>query len=243
LREEKLVASLVQYIAETMGQNYIDVPPLELATVFADTNAKTPMIFILSPGSDPVSSLMKLAKDKNMADQLQIVSLGQGQGPIAQALLEKAVHDGSWVFLQNCHLAASWMPQLDMALKAIDEGEVEVQSEFRLFLSLMPTKSFPVGILQDGAKVTNEPPKGLRANLARAFSSFDREKHDALSAEHRKMLFSICFFNAIIHERKKFGPLGWNIQYDWSQVCLYCLIFPIYMLMDCLVRLIWKWPF
>jgi hypothetical protein len=34
----------------------------------------------------------------------------------------------------------------------------------------------------------------------------------------KKIVFGICFFHSILLERKKFGPLGFNIRYEFNDV-------------------------
>lgn len=81
----------------------------------------------------------------------------------------------------------------------------------------MPSPKFPVPVLQTGIKLTNEPPKGLKANLGRTFNEIKEEIYESSlkPTEFKKLLFSLGFFHAIILERRKFGPIGWNIPYDW----------------------------
>merc|ERR1719399_504356 len=63
----------------------------------------------------------------------------------------------------------------------------------------------------------------MKQNLTRAYLGFD---HEWMESCHRlgrekahafkKMLFGLSFFHALILERRKFGPLGWNIPYQFS---------------------------
>merc|ERR1719215_2262031 len=92
----------------------------------------------------------------------------------------------------------------------------------------MPSNDFPVSILQNGMKQTVEPPKGLKFNLLQAFYGLDAEWFEEAGTGHannpkqcvqafRKMLFGLFFFHASIQERCQFGPLGWNIKYQFSE--------------------------
>ena len=65
---------------------------------------------------------------------------------------------GDWVFLANCHLSLSWMPQLDKIVEEELQNQTPHQ-DFRLWLSSTPHPGFPISILQAGIKMTTEPPK------------------------------------------------------------------------------------
>lgn len=83
------------------------------------------------------------------------------------------MQDGSWVLLQNCHLYKSFMNELESTVLNIQEDGSGIHPDFRLFLTSMPCSYFPVSVLQNAIKITNEPPKGLKANLIGSVSQLN----------------------------------------------------------------------
>ncbi|CAH8627144.1 unnamed protein product [Schistosoma bovis] len=231
LYEDQIIKVIRDFIYYNLGKEFIETPSCHLSILYKEINSITPLIFILSNGSDPMNQFQKFIKEYNAIEHVHIVSLGQGQGPKAEKLIHEACKLGDWVFLQNCHLAASWMIRLEEIVKQLAENPKSTHTDFRLYLSSMPSKSFPISVLQNSVKVTNEPPKGLKANLIRALNDISMESFNThvLRNDWRKLVFGICFFHSIILERKKFGPLGWNINYDFNDSDRECALLNLEM--------------
>jgi len=215
-RPDKVVPAVQDYIKAELGAAFIDPPTFNLGACYDDSDASAPLVFVLTPGVDPMSELMKLAERLGKGKKLQSVSLGQGQGVIAERLIAEAIDTGAWVCLQNCHLAESWMPALERIVEEIKPESTN--AEFRLWLTSMPNPKFPVLVLQNSVKMTLEPPKGMRSNIQGSITSLDNDWFEGgvRPAVFKKLVFGLCFLHAALLERKKFGPLGWNIRYDFA---------------------------
>ncbi|KAA6382715.1 MAG: putative dynein heavy chain, partial [Streblomastix strix] len=212
---------MLTYVFKTLGEVFTRSPALDLEKAHGDSSKSTPIIFVLSTGADPTQHVVRFAQSKGMEQRLQLLSLGQGQGPIAVAMLKEAALKGNWVFLQNCHLAASWMPELERICLMYQVPETSPQNiDFRLWLSAMPTAAFPIAVLQNGIKLTNEPPKGIRNNVLRSLRTISPEVYEGACPKRsffwRRILFGLAFFHSVAQERRKYGPLGWNIVYEFS---------------------------
>ncbi len=57
-------------------------------------------------------------------ETIKVISMGQGQGPIAEREISRAIRQGHWVFLQNCDLIPSWHLRLEKILEKIRKAEV-----------------------------------------------------------------------------------------------------------------------
>jgi dynein heavy chain len=54
-RPEKLLFAFQNYVIAEVGKFYVENPSATMEVVYADTDVKTPLIFVLSQGADPTS--------------------------------------------------------------------------------------------------------------------------------------------------------------------------------------------
>lgn len=73
-----------------LDKRYVSPPPFDIARSYEDSNCLAPLIFILSPGADPMAALLKFAAKLGYGNKFQFISLGQGQGPLAAAMIKEA---------------------------------------------------------------------------------------------------------------------------------------------------------
>ncbi|PSN48405.1 hypothetical protein C0J52_12085 [Blattella germanica] len=136
------------------------------------------------------------------------------QGPRAAAMIDEGLKVGNWVVLQNCHLAVSWMRELDRICDEVIVPEV-TNEKFRLWLTSYPSPDFPVSILQ------NDP-----------ISDEEFFQGCTKVGEWQNLLFSLCFFHALVQERRQFGPLGWNIPYEFNESDLRISVMQLQMFLN-----------
>ncbi|KAJ3665402.1 hypothetical protein Zmor_000898 [Zophobas morio] len=224
-RVDRVYRAVGDYITEVIGEEYIMPPVISFDGIYEQSSPLTPVIFVLSPGSDPTAELMKLADRSGFGGgKFRYLSLGQGQEAAALALLETAVARGQWLMFQNCHLLLAFIRQLEKQLEKVSKPH----PDFRLWLTTDPVNNFPIGILQSSLKVVTEPPNGLKLNLRNTYFKIREQTLEACAhPAYKSLVYVLAFFHAVVQERRKYDKIGWNICYDFNesdfQVCVQIL--------------------
>ena len=68
----QVVFSTIDFVSKNLGPQFVESPPVALATLYADMSNTIPLVFVLSPGSDPMSSFLRFAKEMGYAERYYI---------------------------------------------------------------------------------------------------------------------------------------------------------------------------
>jgi len=225
LREDRALIAAAGYVVAAMGKRFVEPAPTSLELLWTSSKPTCPVVCLLSPGADPTKAIEEFAKKKKV--KCLGVSMGQGQEVVARRLIASATAEGHWVLLQNTHLGLPYLAELEQLLSTFSNTNTNTATAtattpspheaFRLWITAEPHPSFPIGLLYSSLKVTNEAPVGLRAGLRSSYQWLSQDVLDAVQRrEWRQLLFALCFLHSVVQERRKFGPIGWNVPYEFS---------------------------
>uniref|UniRef100_A0A3B3VNA5 Uncharacterized protein n=1 Tax=Poecilia latipinna TaxID=48699 RepID=A0A3B3VNA5_9TELE len=220
---DRTLSQAMKYVEDSMGARFAEPVILNLHGTWEESDARTPLICFLSMGSDPTDQIEALAKRLELGESsspARSISMGQGQEVHARKFIEhltRSVVQGGWVLLQNCHLGLEFMDEL---LETVTVTET-VHETFRVWITTEPHNNTQISFSylspQSSIKFTNDPPQGIRAGLKRTFAGISQHQLEASNLPMWKpLLYGVAFLHTAVQERRKFGPLGWNIPYEFN---------------------------
>jgi dynein heavy chain len=212
-REDRTVIGGAQFINIQLSEKFTAPVTDFIEDIYSESSNRVPVLYLLSAGSDPTAMIGELAKKKKKFPT-DNVSMGEGQEIVAYEKMKLGFVAASWVILQNCHLGIGFMERMEDILG----NTPEIIDDFRLWITCEITPRFPIGLLQMAIKVTLEPPQGLKAGLSRTYQTLvSQEVLDKIDNDKwRLLLFVLAFEHSIVQERRKFGPIGWCVPYEYN---------------------------
>jgi dynein heavy chain len=79
-RVDRIYLAVTQYVTKVMGDQFVTPPVIHFEAILEQSTTLSPIIFILSPGSDPTTDLQKLAERLELGpNKIKLLAMGQGQ--------------------------------------------------------------------------------------------------------------------------------------------------------------------
>lgn len=79
IRADRVTNAMQDYVATNLGQRFIEPQTADLGVAYKESSPTTPLVFVLSVGTDPAADLYKFAEEMRFSKKLTSISLGQGQ--------------------------------------------------------------------------------------------------------------------------------------------------------------------
>jgi dynein heavy chain len=79
-RVDRIYLAVTQYVTAVMTEQFVTPPVISFESIWDQSTSLSPIVFILSPGSDPTTDLLKLAERTQFGvNRVKLLAMGQGQ--------------------------------------------------------------------------------------------------------------------------------------------------------------------
>jgi len=171
-----------------------------------------PLLLCSAPGHDVSGRVEAMAREAKM--ELSSVAMGSTEGyEIAETMLTTASKRGNWVMLKNVHLCTDWLRET--FVKKLQTFSQSTHQDFRIFITSEINPKLPTGLLRLCDLIVAEAPTGIRASMARFFSSISRARLE--NPVRNRLYLLLAWTHAVIQERLRYIPNGWSEKYEFTE--------------------------
>jgi dynein heavy chain 1 len=219
IRPDFMIFNFNHFIVKVMGQEFADVPVLDLAVAMEDSHAKSPLLLSCAPGFDASFKVDQLARHLNK--KYTAIAIGSAEGfELANKSIDQAIQSGSWVLLKNVHLAPDYLIEIEQKI-----FRATPNPNFRLFLTMEFSDRIPNTLLRQSLKFIFELPDGVKSSIKRIYGTvFTSERSDVEPIERSRLHFLLGWLHAVILERMRYKPIGWSKGYEFNEADLRCAL-------------------
>jgi dynein heavy chain len=87
-RVDRIYLAVTDYVTVIMGEQYVTPPTVSFEAIWEQSTTQSPIVFILSPGSDPTTDLLKLAERSEFGvNKVKLLAMGQGQEQVIEKIV------------------------------------------------------------------------------------------------------------------------------------------------------------
>lgn len=208
-RPDRLEPALMQLLRAVVGVSWLEMPLPTLAEIAEHVDATTPIAVCGVSGYDASAAVEACAVSQQQACTAIMLGTHDAHAQ-ADAALSSASKAGTWVLLQNAHLAPTWIADVPSRL-----ATWQSDPHSRIWMTCELTPSVPTALMDAAQVVMYEPPAGLKAGLLTAWHALQARPTTPGPMERERVYMLVSVVHTIALERTRHAPLGWSQAYEF----------------------------
>ncbi|KAM9363159.1 dynein heavy chain domain-containing protein 1 [Symphorus nematophorus] len=185
----------------------------------------------------PLYLINKLAHCVTETKELQVKVLSFGalcETEVILSVLDKAVSDGHWLVLNNCHLLEQWddkvVAHLNQLISSFREERSLIHPCFRLWFITeeYASCSIPASVRMCALPLVCDSPWDLKEELSCSFrqvvSIIQCQSLSSVTEDDMELLLRCAIFHSVLLQRQTYKYLGQGRICNWSQEDLQALM-------------------